>query len=91
MITPELAVSIADRIDGETLDEAVVSGLREAWPDLHFTYCLDDDIINGKPVLERDGFNIYLVDGREHCLCLTNDYETATGVVLAEVIDDDWG
>lgn len=71
------------------IDEEVVNALRAAYPDIHFTYCLDDDIINAKPVIEEEKFNIYLVDGREHCLCLTNDYDAATGVVVAEVVDDD--
>ena len=35
------------------------------------------------PVLERPGFNLYLVNGSEHCLSLTNDPELAIGVVLA--------
>ena len=34
-------------------------------------------------VLERPGFNVYLVDGCEHCLTPTNDPEVAVGVVLA--------
>ena len=71
------------------LDEGVVTSLRAAYPDIHFTYCLDDDITSGKPVIEDEKFNIYLIDGREHCLCLTNDYDTATGIVIAEVIEDD--
>jgi len=50
---------------------------------------MDDDISNAKPVMSDKDFNVYLVDGREHCLCLTNDYDIATGVVLAEVIDDE--
>ena len=40
-------------------------------------------------VLESKAFNVYLIDGREHCLCLTNDFDVATGIVLAEVIEDD--
>lgn len=71
------------------LDEAVVSGLRKAYPDYHFTYCMDDDIVTGKPVIERESFNLYLIDGREHCLCLTNDHDVATGVVVAEVLEED--
>ena len=71
------------------IDEGFVSELRVANPGVHFTYCLDDDITTGKPVITEDSFNIYLVDGREHCLCLTNDYENATGIVIAEVIDDE--
>jgi hypothetical protein len=38
--------------------------------------------------LEHDRFNLYLIDGREHCLKLTNDTETATGLVVAEIMGD---
>ena len=71
------------------IDEGVVTSLRAAYPDIHFTYCLDDDINAGKPVIEEEKFNVYLIDGREHCLCLTNDYDIATGIVIAEIIDDE--
>jgi len=49
---------------------------------------MDDDLPNNVPVIERKDFNLYLIDGREHCLCLTNDYEAATGIVVAEIIPD---
>jgi hypothetical protein len=49
---------------------------------------MDDDLPNNTPVIEHEGFNLYLIDGREHCLCLTNDYEVATGIVVAEIIPD---
>ena len=39
------------------------------------------------PVLERPGFNVYLVNGSEHCLTLTNDPELAIGVVLIRVVN----
>ena len=82
--------TISDQVkQHDYMDESVVTSLRAAYPDIHFTYCLDDDITSGKPVIENDSFNIYLIDGREHCLCLTNDYDVATGVVIAEVIDDE--
>ena len=82
--------AIADQVRSSSfLDEGVVASLRKEYTDIHFTYCLDDDITSGKPVIENETFNVYLVDGREHCLCLTNDYDIATGVVIAEVIVDD--
>lgn len=70
------------------LDEQTLAALREAFADLHFTYCSDDDITVGEPARTADGFNLYLVDGREHCLVLTNDPSAATGVVLARVEED---
>jgi hypothetical protein len=35
--------------------------------------------------LKREKFNLYLVNGSEHCLSLTDDPLQAIGVVLAEV------
>jgi hypothetical protein len=37
------------------------------------------------PALKREKFNLYLVNGSEHCLSLTDDSLQAIGVVLAEV------
>ena len=89
MISVENTQAIAAEVKNKGLDYDVVAGLRQSYPGIHFTYCMDDDITNGKPVVESEAFNIYLVDGREHCLCLTNDFDVATGIVLAEVIADD--
>jgi hypothetical protein len=50
---------------------------------------MDDDVGVQASVASRSGFNIYLVDGREHCLKFTTDIGHATGLVLAEVIEDD--
>ena len=89
MISVENTQAIAAEVKNKGLDYDVVAGLRQSYPGIHFTYCMDDDITNGKPVVESEAFNIYLVDGREHCLCLTNDFDVATGIVLAEVIADE--
>lgn len=90
MLEETRVTSISEQVKAhDFIDEGVVTSLREAYPDIHFTYCLDDDIVTGKPVLTEEKFNVYLVDGREHCLCLTNDYDVATGLVIAEIIDDE--
>lgn len=88
MINSEQLQRIAADIRSRVLSEQTVSGLRQDYPGVHFTYCMEDDIPNNEPMLESEGFNLYLVDGREHCLCLTRNYEHATGIVIAEVIDD---
>lgn len=90
MISVEQTEIFAGLIENQLpLDESTVMGLRSAYPDYHFTYCMEDDIVTGKPVIEREAFNLYLIDGREHCLCLTNDHDVATGVVVAEVIPEE--
>lgn len=88
MINSEQLQRIASTIRSEALNESLVAALRSEYPGIHFTYCMEDDIPNHEPMLESQGFNLYLVDGREHCLCLTRNYEHATGIVIAEVLED---
>ena len=88
MISKSQVNAIAAKIETMGADEATVSELRQQYQPIHFTYCMDDDLPNNTPVIEHKDFNLYLIDGRGHCLCLTNDYEVATGLVVAEIIAD---
>jgi hypothetical protein len=85
MLEEEVIDQISHLVQQHGLDEAAVSSLRGKWPNIHFTYCSDDDVSGPKPIREFDTFNVYLVDGREHCLKFTANPEVATGLVLAEV------
>jgi hypothetical protein len=85
MIEADLIDRIAGLLEAQGLSESAVVQLRGAFPDFHFTYCQDDDVAGPDPVRSEQGFNIYLVDGRNHCLCFTKDPQVATGLVLAEV------
>ena len=89
MIRPERIEQVTRIVERAGLSDQTLQALREAFTDLHLTYCLDDDIGAGRPVRRGDGFNVYLVGGRGHCMELTTDMETATGIVLAERVDDD--
>jgi len=90
MISPEIIDEVITRVEASYLGEAVLQDLRKDYPDIRFTYCSIDDITsNAKPVAERSGFNVYFVDAREHCACLTNDNEIACGMVLAETYEED--
>ena len=88
MISKSQVNDIAAKIETMGVDETTVSALRQQYQPIHFTYCMDDDLPNNVPVIENAAFNLYLIDGREHCLCLTNDYDVATGIVVAEIIAD---
>jgi len=81
--------TLVERISAQVADHAVkadaLAALRSAYPQIHFTYCMDDDV----PVIEAEGFNLYLVDGSDHCMQLTRDYEAATGVLIAECGDEE--
>jgi hypothetical protein len=72
-----------------TLNDAALDSLKKSWPDLRFTFCNDDDMPARLPAaLQSGGLNLYLVGGGEHCLSLTQDMESAIGVVLAQVDED---
>ncbi len=88
MLSSEQVQQVADHIGNQTLTETLISDIRSEFPGIHFTYCMDDDIPEREPVLSHTAFNLYLIDGREHCLCFTNNLEHATGIVIAEVISD---
>ncbi|MFK4752966.1 MULTISPECIES: hypothetical protein [Oceanospirillaceae] len=79
---------IFDYVEQQGLSEQTLLELREQYKGMHFTWCFDDDINFPYPYLERPGFNVFLVDSRDHCSTLTRDVEVASGVVFAEIIDD---
>lgn len=89
MIAADQIDRVMRLMEGKVLDETLVIGLRTTFPDLHFTYCMDDDVTAAEPVREGEGFNLYLVDGSNHCFCFTQDPDKATGLVLAETEDEE--
>ncbi len=85
MISQETLSQISKKIITTGIDESIISLLRSEYASVHFTYCSDDDIPNNDPVLEHEQFNLYLINGQDHCMCLTDDFDSATGIVVAEV------
>lgn len=85
MIPPERLDQLALIVQRAGLNEQTLSLLRETFADMHLTHCMDQDMGFAEPARRASGFNLYLVDGRGHCMQLTSDLEAATGVVLAEV------
>ncbi|MHC8286918.1 hypothetical protein AFK24_25945 [Pseudomonas syringae] len=89
MIEQSLLDNVINQAERSPLDDALLASLRGAWPGVHFTCCMDDDIVaNARPVAHCPGFNVYLVNSSSHCSVLTNDLEAASGIVLAQVIED---
>lgn len=90
MITQQVLSEICDQVRGQEIGETLLQGLRKAYPEIHFSWCFDDDIgATAKAYSEDEGFNLYLVNSSDHCSKLSNDPDGASGVVLAEVLDDD--
>ena len=88
-MTREQVVAVAQRALQAGVSENMLTGLRAQFRGMHLSYCNDDDVINASPYLQSPGLNIYLVDGREHCMTLTQDLEAATGLLIAEVNDEE--
>lgn len=88
MITRQQLEQIAGEIRSSTVSETLVERLRVNHSDVHFTYCMDDDVVAATPVYEAKEFNLYLIDSRNHCLCFTQDMDVATGVVLAAIEEE---
>lgn len=88
MIDQSLLDSVILATEESGLDEALIARLRGNYPGVHFTCCSDDDIAaNARAVAEREAFNVYLVNSSSHCSVLTNDPDTASGIVLAYVTE----
>lgn len=88
MITEEQLTDIAGWLNAHGSGEACLPELRQRYPGMHFTWCLDDDVVCNSVAREESGYNLYLVDGNNHCLAFTTNADAATGVVIAEVVED---
>jgi hypothetical protein len=87
MIERRQLADIIGQVEAQGLNDATLARLRDRYPTLHFTRCLDEEINHIQPVQEGLGFNVYLVDSREHCPHLTDDFDNANGLALAEVVE----
>jgi hypothetical protein len=88
MIAPERLDQVSLIVSRAGLNDQTLATLRQAFQDMHLTYCMDEDIGVGEPIRREQGFNLYLVDGRGHCIGFTTDMDAATGIVLAELGDE---
>jgi hypothetical protein len=85
-IAPEFLDQVLRHVAGATspIHEVLAQGLREAFPGKHVSVCNDDDIPPRlTPAAENTACLIYFVATGEHCLSLTNDAESASGIVVA--------
>ncbi len=85
MIAEQIIKDVAQLVLKKGPSEETVRELRNTLPELHFTYCFDDDVCGPKPIAQEERFNIYLVNGSGHCTTFTPSLEAATGLVIAEV------
>jgi len=74
---------IAQMIAAGQAAGGLIAALRDRFPTLVFTRC-DASDVSEAPALSSAHFDLHLLDSRDHCVAITSDPETATGVVLAQ-------
>ena len=89
MISEQDIDAIAQAARDAELGDRLTRELKAQWPDIHFTWCYDDDIQGARPVRQFKHFNLFLVTGAGGCLSFTSSPEQATGLVIAE-IEQEW-
>jgi hypothetical protein len=56
--------------------------LRRLFPKLTFARC-DASDIDATPLRSLPGFDLHLIDSRDHCVVVTGDLASATGLLVA--------
>lgn len=85
MISSELLERVAAAVTADA-DQA---DLRRQFPGVPITVCSDDDIpARFAAVRETAAARFYYVDASEHCARLSNDAESANGIVVGLIGED---
>lgn len=89
MIDAPLLDSILGAVSPRLTFDDLARQLRASFPGIHVTVCGEDDVpARLAPAAENEHCYLYYVDASEHCLKLTTDAETATGIAVALRSDD---
>jgi len=83
MISPDDLARIGKLLAEPPQGGSPLADFRSRFPGLSLTRCDAGDMGGETPYREYPSFNLYLVDGRDHCWRLTGDPAAATGVVVA--------
>ena len=92
MIADALLSEVLDRVAAQAgaPDELLVAELRQAFPGVHFSVCRDDDMpARMSPAAQNALCSLYYVTSSGHCLSLSTDAESASGLVVALVDRDE--
>lgn len=91
MITDELLHSVLRMLaDGNAQRPRIDLALREAFPGVMFSVCSDNDIPSRiRPLASGAGFALYGISTGGHCATLVADVDSADGLTVALIDDDD--
>lgn len=84
MLEAALLENLAVELGGGASLRRGAAALRSRYPGISFSCCDAADMSGEEPYRRHESFDLYLVDGRGHCVYLTDDPVQATGVIVAE-------
>lgn len=84
MLTADSMARIDAALSPPDADSRAFIALRQTLPHLSLTRCDPSDVDADEPFRQYPRFNLYLVDGTDHCWRLTADPSRATGLVIAD-------
>ena len=82
-ITTEQFLEIDRLLASGGANGATVASLRKIGPGMTATRCDASDMADETPFRTYERANLYLLDGRDHCVRVTNDPDVATGLIIA--------
>ena len=88
MIADALLDDVLDRVaaQADVADQLLLRNLRDEFPGVHFSVCSDDDMpARMSPAAQNTVCRLYYVNSGGHCLSLSTDAESASGLVVALV------
>ena len=88
MIAEALLAGVLDRVAAQAgvPEERLLGNLREDFPGVHFSVCSDDDMpARMSTAAQNTVCRLYYVSSSGHCLSLSTDAESASGLVVAFV------
>lgn len=88
MIATTTLDGICEAVTRHGLSEPGIDEVRTLFADVHLVFCLDDEMGAARPYRSYASFCLYLVHSDGHCMGLTEDPDSAFGVVIAEVEPD---
>ena len=83
-LAPDDITAIEGLLGSAEGEPGAVEAVRAQFPGLSMTRCDQSDVDAEDPFREYAAFNLYLVDGSDHCWHLTADPSVATGIVIAK-------
>ncbi len=82
-ITPEQMRQIDQILAAAPADRATLEQLRKLGSGATATLCDAIDMADETPARSYERCNLYLLDGRDHCMKITGDPAAATGLIIA--------